>query len=134
MPAGRNTEVKRGERVFHVQTQPAERDGLAVETLVFEGGAILVRMTASLAHLTEQWQLRGDDLEHVVDLQHWDLVRKIQHGMLDGHEPPVAPVPAPARAERPAPTRLADCNDPAVRDLLSELEQHLSESLRKRER
>ena len=47
MSNGFNTDVEHRGRVYHVQTENAKRRGQAVETLIFEQGRILVRMTAS---------------------------------------------------------------------------------------
>jgi hypothetical protein len=132
---GLNSEVEHRGRVFHVQTESIKRKAPVVETLIYSGGEILVRMTASLAELAERSNLSGDDIRHALELQHWNLVRKIQHGML-GEEPPARVVAPPRREKRPSsdPRELLECNEPSVSELLSELRQRIDEVDRQADR
>ncbi len=88
MSNGFNTDVEHRGRVYHVQTENAKRRGQAVETLIFEQGRILVRMTASWQEVAARADLPKADLRQAVELQHWELVRKIHRGMLDDNPPP----------------------------------------------
>jgi hypothetical protein len=107
MGSALNTDVEHGGRTYHVQTENASRRGPAVETLVFDRGEILVRMTASR---------RPDaDMRETAEQQHWDLVRKIRNGMLDDEE-----------------ARAAVARDAAVRDLMVGLDGRLDEILAER--
>ncbi|HXV76892.1 MAG TPA: hypothetical protein VD788_11315 [Candidatus Polarisedimenticolaceae bacterium] len=129
MSEGINTEVRHGSRVFHVQTQTADRREPVIETLIYEGGAVAVRMTASLAALSEKWRVPAGDVSRLLALQHWEMVHKIKHGMLDGAaaERP-SDAPAPARSDPAAVERLdasIDRDAPGVRELLAELEAKL---------
>ena len=119
--AGLNSEVEHRGRVFHVQTESLPRPAPVVETLIYSGGEILVRMTASLAELAEQAKLSGDDVRHALELQHWNLVRKVQHGMLG--DDATGPVDA-------TPGDLSECAEPSVRLLLDELRQKIGEAQR----
>ena len=80
---GLNSEVEHRGKVFHVQTESIERSAPVVETLVYSGGQILVRMTAALADIAERANLPDDDVRHALKLQHWGLVRKIQQFGID---------------------------------------------------
>jgi len=112
--AGLNSEVEHRGQVFHVQTESIQRSAPVVETLIYSGGEILVRMTASLADVAERATLSGDDVRHALERQHWSLVRKVRHGMLGGDGPA-------------APADLAECAEPTVRQLLDELKQRIEE-------
>jgi len=100
--AGLNSEVEHRGRVFHVQTESLQRSAPVVETLIYSGGEILLRMAASLADIAERADLSGDDVHHALQLQHWHLIRKIQHGMLGGSETvsPGDPAPEPKQHAR----------------------------------
>jgi hypothetical protein len=127
--AGLNSEVEHRGRVFHVQTESIERSAPVVETLIYSGGEILVRMTASLAEAAEQTNLSGDDIRHALELQHWSLVRKVQHGMLG--DDAAGSVDAATRSPTQTavtPGDLARCPEPSVRQLLDELKQKIGEA------
>jgi len=131
VPIGLNTDVERGERVFHVQTEAVKRNEPAVETLIFAGGEVLVRMTVACSDLTAETELTDNDVRHVLELQHWNLVRKIQHGMLDqGIAPGSVDVRSKRRpdAEREDSTgaELAARAEPGVRELLEDLERRIA--------
>ena len=130
MPIGLNTDVERGPRVFHVQTEAVNRNEPAVETLIFAGGEVLVRMTVACADLTEGSELTDNDVKHVLELQHWNLVRKIQHGMLDRG---IAPGSVDLRSTRRPIGPRGDTTgaeavaraEPGVRELLEDLERRI---------
>jgi hypothetical protein len=130
VPFGLNTDVERGERVFHVQTEAVHRSEPAVETLIFAGGEVLVRMTVACADLTAEAELTDNDVRHVLELQHWNLVRKIQHGMLDQG---IAPGSVDLRSSRRPVEPLEDSTEmviaaraePGVRELLEDLERRI---------
>ena len=131
--AGLNSEVEHRGKVFHVQTESIERSAPVVETLVYSGGQILVRMTASLADIAERANLPYDDVQHALKLQHWGLVRKIQHGMLrDDDDPPDEPLTRwrPEPTTKVTPADLAACTEPSVRELLDELQRRIGEAHR----
>ena len=86
-----NTEVEHQGRVYHVQTENTKRSGPAVETLIFDRGEVLVRMTAPCEKLIAN---------HALELQHWNLVGKIHNGMLDDREVAGSAAPRTAWWER----------------------------------
>jgi hypothetical protein len=117
MVTGLNTDIKHRGRTYHVQTQHVQRAEPAAETLIYEGGAVVVRMTVLLGDLARQFEFSGDDINHLLDLQHWNLVRKVQYGMLDGDG-------SDAPADAGAPPDLAASNpaDAGVTDDISEFD------------
>ena len=128
MVDGLNTDIEHQGRTYHVQTEGVDEPEAMVQSLIYVGGQLLVRMTASYAELMERFRLNGDDVRHALELQHWNLVRKIRHGMLDDDEtpPPYEPVVSPLRGA--ALTSRAECDDPAVRELLAELDRRIDET------
>jgi len=110
LAGGLNTSVEHGEQCYHVQTQCSTRGAPVIESLVFQGGQTLVRMTASYEDVAQKLGFNGDDGQHLLELQHADLIRKIRHGMLGGGEP------APASGLDPS-----QSDEPGVRELLREL-------------
>jgi hypothetical protein len=91
--SGRNSTVECDGKSYHVQTQCSLRGAPVVESMVFQGGQVLVRFTASCEDVAQRHGFNGDDARHVVGLQHGDLIRKIRLGMLRDDEPDDAPVP-----------------------------------------
>lgn len=130
---GLNSEVEHQGRVFHVQTESIQRSAAVVETLIYCGGQILVRMTAPLADIAERANLADDDVEHALKLQHWGLVRKVQRGMLGDEQPdPPAEAPPEPRATRPVtPADLSGHVEQSVGDLLDELKQKIGDAHRR---
>ena len=128
---GLNSEVEHRGKVFHVQTESIERSAPVVETLVYSGGQIVVRMTASLADIAERANLPDDDVQHALKLQHWGLVRKIQHGMLGEDDARRSTGPAAGSRPEPAakvtPANVAACTEPSVHELLNELQRRIGE-------
>jgi len=131
MVTGLNSEIKHRGRAYHVQTQHVQRAEPAVETLIYEGGCVVVRMTMTFGDLAEQFNYTGDDIHYLLDLQHWNLVRKIRYGMLDSDDPEDSPIPEESAA--PAnPSGSAVTDDPSefedadMRELHSLLDDRLA--------
>ena len=119
--------------MFHVQTESIQRSAAVVETLIYSGGQILVRMTAPLAEITERANLPSDDVVHALKLQHWGLVRKIQRGML-GDPRPERPDEAPSgprTTRKVTPADLSTHAEQSVGDLLDELKLKIGEAHRR---
>ncbi len=122
--SGLNSEVECGGRCYHVQTQCSNRGAPVIESLAFQGGETLVRITASYEEVAQRLGFNGDDARHLLELQHADLIRKIRHGMLRDEEPAETPpfdkTPffVDASGARVDPDQI---DDPAVCELLREL-------------
>ena len=125
MVTGINTDVDRHGQVYHVQSEGGGGQSPAVETLVYSRGEILVRMRASYREIAVRGGLSGSDLRHVLELQHWSLVRKIKHGMLDDGN---GPHPGSESSNRAAVGDVTECDDPSVRELLAQLEVRIEEA------
>ena len=67
---------------YHVQTQCSTRDAPVIESLVFQGGRVLMRITSSYGDVAHRLGFTEDDGRHLLELQHVDLIHKIRRGML----------------------------------------------------
>jgi len=124
--SGLNSAVDYGGKSYHVQTQFSTRDAPVIESLVFNSGQTLVRITSSYAEIAEKLGFTGEDGQHLLEHQHADLIRKIRHGMLGSGDEAQA-----SAAEEDGPPRLIDqsgavvdlndVDEPAVKQLLADL-------------
>lgn len=106
---------------FDVQTQCPAPDAPVIESLVFQDGEVIVRITSSYSEVASQLGFSDDDGHHLLELQHADLVRKIRNGMLrDGDAASSPELPRPGDGEGIV-TDPAEIDDPAVKQLMSEL-------------
>jgi len=115
---GLNTEVEYASRNYHVQTQSSLRDAPIIESMVFQGGQTLVRITASYDEVATTLGFNGADARHLLELQHADLIRKIRHGMLADDDEPEAPRLIDADGMIVDPREIQDAG---VQELLREL-------------
>jgi len=106
---------------YHVQTQCSTRDAPVVESLVFRGGEVLVRVTSSYAEVADQVGFTEDDGKHLLELQHADLVRKIRHGMLRNDDTTVPSEEAGHPDVEGMTVDPAEIDDAAVRELIQDL-------------
>jgi hypothetical protein len=106
---------------FLVQTQCFTRDAPVIESMVFKDGEVIVRITSSQGEVVSQLGFTKDDGRHILELQHADLVRKIRNGLLrDDDAASPSELPRPGDGEGIV-TDPADIDDPAVKQLLSDL-------------
>lgn len=124
--SGLNTAVDHGGKSYHVQTQFSTRDAPVIESLVFNSGQTLVRITSSYAEIAEKLGFTGADGQHLLEHQHADLIRKIRHGMLGGGDDEVAASDEESTSPRlidqsGAVVDLNDVDEPAVKQLLEDL-------------
>ena len=86
MIAGINTDVEHEGHVFHVQTEDVDGTTRIVESLVFEDGEVLARLTFPYGEMAAPDVLSPNDLRRVLERQHWKVVRKVCNGIIV-HEP-----------------------------------------------
>jgi hypothetical protein len=108
-------------QLFDVQTQCPKPDAPVIESLVFQDGEVIVRITSSYGEVASQLGFTDDDGPHLLEMQHADLVRKIRNGMLRDDD--AAP---PSESSRSGDgegivTDPSEINDPAVKQLISDL-------------
>jgi hypothetical protein len=106
---------------FDVQTQCPRPDAPVIESLVFQDGEVIVRITSSYGEVASKLGFTDDDGHHLLEMQHADLVRKIRNGMLrDDDAAPPSGLPQLGDGEGIV-TDPSEIDDPAVKQLISDL-------------
>lgn len=105
MITGFNTDIKHGERVFHVQTEDRGLGNPVVESLVYVGGEILLSKKSPYAEHVQEGKVNEKAVREMMDLQHRRIIEAIRRGRFDearpgGPQPPEEPGPkvSPAAA------------------------------------
>jgi hypothetical protein len=83
MSSGFNTDVARGDRTFHVQTEDRGPQYLSIDTVVYRNGAILQRKSSGYAHFAESEFFSPEALHERVENQHREMIEAIRAGELD---------------------------------------------------
>lgn len=91
MITGFNTDIKHGERVFHVQTEDRGVQNPVVESLVYVGGEILLSKKSSYADHIASGRVDEKAVREMMDLQHRRIIEAIRRGRFDGAKPGAAP-------------------------------------------
>lgn len=87
MITGYNTDVRHGNRVFHVQTEDKGISNPKVETLIYVGGEILDSYRTSYEDMIAAGTLREEALQTRMDEQHKGVIRDIKNGKYDPTPP-----------------------------------------------
>ena len=83
MITGYNTDVRHGNRVFHVQTEDKGLSNPKIETLIYVGGEILDSYRSSYEDLTSNPPLTESVVQGRMDEQHRAIIRDIKNGKYD---------------------------------------------------
>jgi|SRR5215831_6419175 len=83
MSSGFNTDVPRGERVFHVQTEDRGPQYLSIDTVVYQNGRILRRKSTSYADFASGSGFSPEALGERVENQHREVIEALRAGALD---------------------------------------------------
>jgi len=83
MSSGFNTDVPRGERVFHVQTEDRGPQYLSIDTVVYQNGRILRRKSTSYADFASSGSFSAEALGERVENQHREVIEALRSGALD---------------------------------------------------
>lgn len=118
---GLNTVVEYEGQRYHVQTQFSTRDAPVIESLVFQDGRVLVRITSSHGDVADRLGFTVDDGRHLLELQHADIIHKIRRGMLSGDDAPASSEGPQLRDVEGNVVDPAECDDPSVQQLLRDL-------------
>ncbi|MBL8112729.1 MAG: hypothetical protein JNK60_07575 [Acidobacteria bacterium] len=112
MITGFNTDIRHGDRVFHVQTEDRGIGNPVVESLVYVGGEILLsKKTPYKEHIKDGNQVDEKAVKEMMDLQHRRIIEAIRRGRFDGKKPgqlagaPDEPAPLPSSGTSPVPNR-----------------------------
>ncbi|HJU83556.1 MAG TPA: hypothetical protein VJ600_05055 [Holophagaceae bacterium] len=87
MITGYNTDVRHGNRVYHVQTEDKGLSNPKVETLIYVGGEILDSFRSSYEDMLAKGPLVDSELQTRMDEQHKSIIRDIKAGKYDSTPP-----------------------------------------------
>ena len=83
MITGYNSDVRHGNRVFHVQTEDKGLGNPKIETLIYLGGEILDSYRGTYDDLLAEPQLQDQNIQARMDEQHKSIIRDIKNGKYD---------------------------------------------------
>jgi hypothetical protein len=83
MITGYNTDVRHGNRVFHIQTEDKGLSNPKIETLIYVGGEILDNYRSSYEDLTANPPVMETAIQERMDEQHRAVIRDIKNGKYD---------------------------------------------------
>jgi hypothetical protein len=83
MITGYNTDVRHGNRVFHVQTEDKGLANPKIETLIYVGGEILDNYRSSYEDLLATAAISEPIIQERMDEQHRAVIRDIKNGKYD---------------------------------------------------
>ncbi|NWJ40947.1 MAG: hypothetical protein HXX12_08240 [Geothrix sp.] len=83
MITGYNTDVRHGNRVFHVQTEDKGLSNPKIETLIYVGGEILDSYRSSYEDLIVAPPITESVIQSRMDEQHRAVIRDIKNGKYD---------------------------------------------------
>lgn len=117
MITGFNTDIRHGDRVFHVQTEDRGLGNPVVESLVYVGGQILLSKKSPYGDLVADGKADEKAVRQLMDLQHRRIIEAIRRGRFDG-DSPGAPA-ADSAAAKPAAPPLSPAAAAAAAAILS---------------
>lgn len=83
MITGFNTDIRHGDRVFHVQTEDRGTANPIVESLVYVGGQILLSKRSPYSDLVIDGKPDEKAVRQLMDLQHRRIIEAIRRGRFD---------------------------------------------------
>jgi hypothetical protein len=83
MSSGFNTDVSRGERVFHVQTEDRGPQHPSIDTVVYRNGYLLHRHSSDYSGFAQEPDFSPNDLKQRVEAQHRSVIEALRGGALD---------------------------------------------------
>jgi hypothetical protein len=98
MSSGFNTDVRVGDRVFHVQTEDRGPNRPVIDTTVYQNGRVVHRRNSNYKHFAESAEFNPEDLRGRVEEQHRCVIEDLRSGAVSGN----GSATAVAEAEPPA--------------------------------
>lgn len=83
MSSGFNTDVRVGDRVFHVQTEDRGPSHPVIDTAIYQQGRVVHRHSTNYEHLTLSVELSDEALHRRVADQHKFIIDELRAGALD---------------------------------------------------
>lgn len=90
MSSGFNTDVRVGERIYHVQTEDRGPNRPVIDTMVYQNGRVVHRRNCSYKHFAESVEFTPEGLRERVEEQHRCVIEDLRSGALNGDKPVAA--------------------------------------------
>ncbi|HXW55105.1 MAG TPA: hypothetical protein VEJ67_05090 [Candidatus Cybelea sp.] len=90
MSSGFNTDIRVGERVFHVQTEDRGPSRPVIDTMVYHSGRVLHRRSSNYSDFRDSAEFSHDALHERVQQQHKTVIEDLRSGRIGAD--PAAPV------------------------------------------
>ena len=101
MSSGFNTDVRVGERVYHVQTEDRGPNRPVIDTMVYQNGRVVHRRNSNYKNYADSAEFTHEGLRDRVEEQHRSVIEDLRAGTLNGDSP--ARAEAETRVPDPAP-------------------------------
>ena len=82
MASGFNTDVRVGDRVFHVQTEDRGPNRPVIDTTVYQNGRVLHRRTSDYKHFVDSAEFAPEGLRERVEEQHRAVIEDLRSGAI----------------------------------------------------
>jgi len=82
MASGFNTDVRVGDRVFHVQTEDRGPARPVIDTTVYQNGRVLHRRTSDYKHFADSSEFASEGLRVRVEEQHRAVIEDLRSGAI----------------------------------------------------
>jgi hypothetical protein len=83
MTSGFNSNVRRGERVLHVQTEDRGPQHAAIDTAIYEKGRVLHHRSSGYRDFVQSDEFNTETLRARVERQHREVMEAVESGALD---------------------------------------------------
>lgn len=90
MSSGFNTDVRVGERVYHVQTEDRGPNRPVIDTMVYQNGRVVHRRNSNYQHFVDSAEFSPEGLRQRVEEQHRCVIEDLRAGTLNGDSPGAA--------------------------------------------
>lgn len=84
MSSGFNTDVRVGERIYHVQTEDRGPNRPVIDTMVYQNGRVVHRRNCSYKHFVDSTEFTPEGLRERVEEQHRCVIEDLRSGALNG--------------------------------------------------
>lgn len=101
MSSGFNTDVRVGERVYHVQTEDRGPNRPVIDTMVYQNGRVVHRRNSNYQHYADSDEFSHEGLRDRVEEQHRSVIEDLRAGTLNGDS--LARAEAQTKAPEPTP-------------------------------
>lgn len=94
MSSGFNTDVRVGEKIFHVQTEDRGPSHPVIDTAVYQNGRVVHRRSSNYQEFAVSTDFNIDGVRQRVQEQHRAIIQELRSGALCGAPVPADPLPS----------------------------------------